>query len=120
VKEVLELFREYNYKSDLVFYNTLLFMFGRGGHYADAWRILADMKEAGFAPTLETYNSLILVFGRGSIQQGLQVFADMIASNMDVSLLQSLICSFFFLCYRSVEIYHFLIIDKIHLFPGSC
>ncbi|KAG0604425.1 hypothetical protein M758_10G171100 [Ceratodon purpureus] len=83
VKEVLELFREYNYKSDLVFYNTLLFMFGKGGHYADAWKILEDMKEAGFAPTLETYNSLILVFGRGSIQQGLQVFAEMIASNVD-------------------------------------
>lgn len=82
---MLELFREYNYKSDLVFYNTLLFMFGKGGHYADAWKILEDMKEAGFAPTLETYNSLILVFGRGSIQQGLQVFADMIASNVDVS-----------------------------------
>lgn len=85
MKEVLELFREYNYKSDLVFYNTLLFMFGRGGHYADAWKILEDMKEAGFAPTLETYNSLILVFGRGSVQQGLQVFADMVASNVDVS-----------------------------------
>lgn len=83
VKEVLELFRKYNYKSDLVFYNTLLFMFGKGGHYADAWKILEDMKAAGFMPTSETYNSLILAFGRGSIQQGLQVFADMIASNVD-------------------------------------
>ena len=91
---MLELFREYNYRSDLVFYNTLLFMFGRGGHYSDAWKILEDMKEAGFAPTLETYNSLILVFGRGSIQQGLQVFADMIASNVDVSFL----CLSYFTC----------------------
>lgn len=92
MKEVLELFRKYNYKSDLVFYNTLLFMFGKGGHYADAWKILEDMKAAGFMPTSETYNSLILAFGRGSIQQGLQVFADMIASNVDVSFFSHFLC----------------------------
>lgn len=84
VKEVLELFQNYNYKPDLVFYNTLLFMFGRGGHYTDAWKILEDMKQAGFSPTLEIYNSLILVFGRGSLQQGLEMFADMLKSKVEV------------------------------------
>lgn len=85
MKEVLELFQKHNYKPDLVFYNTLLFMFGRVGHYDDAWQILADMKQAGYAPTLETYNSLILVFGRGNVQEGLKMFTEMIEADVQVS-----------------------------------
>jgi pentatricopeptide repeat domain-containing protein 1 len=86
VKEVLELFRRNGNKPDLVFYNTLLFMFGRGGQYEDAWQVLDDMKHAGYSPTVETYNSLILVFGRGSVQQALRMFAEMLDANVQVRL----------------------------------